>query len=506
MRRVKWLRMTLLRRIVFFLVTFAAALALQLMISYYQTNYVLGPLEERSENIQTISQFLNDVEECMTALENYRWDYGDTASLIETVQTRVSRSATYLEQIDVDLRVVSEEQYLLANAAKTTYQALRLTVDSIIMELEDNQSARASELYYGSAERCGLYLRQYTQRLLEQACFDNQDAHNRLTRLNTRLEQIQAVVILLCVATGVMLVVTLMRLLKAVAALAQSSQAISQGYFDIPDLDDSRNDETGHMAKAFNEMKRSTKRKVELLNEKRAMEAALHAKEVEALELQNLMEREKLQQLRSQINPHFLFNTLNVIMYTSQQEKAEKTYSLIGSLSRLFRYALGSNDSQVPLLREVQIVDDFYALYRARFGDRLRLKWHISAEVALPDVLVPSFILQPLVENSFKHGLGPKEEGGCVDIYIQEEGDLLKIDVSDDGIGMSPETLAALQNNLKSPPTTGEHIGVYNVAARLRLWGEEYGMDIRSEQGKGTSAVLRLPLVLPWEEEDETDD
>lgn len=341
---------------------------------------------------------------------------------------------------------------------------------------------------------------------MEQACFDNQGAHNKLIRLNEGLKQAQVLVVAACIATGTMLVVTLAGLLRAVSALAQASQDISLGRFNTPDLDESKDDETGHMAKAFNEMKRSTKRQVELLNEKNIMEGKFHAKEKEALELQTLMEREKLQQLRSQINPHFLFNTLNVIMYTSQKEGAEQTYALIGSLSRLFRYALGSNESQVALVREVRIVDDFYALYKARFGDRLRMCWHISPEVDLPDTLVPSFILQPLVENAFKHGLAPKEEGGCVDIYIQEEDEVLKIAVCDDGAGMSQQTLEALRGNLQNPPTTGEHIGVYNVAARLRLWGKEYGIDIQSEQGKGTSAVLRLPRVLSWEEEGEADD
>ena len=71
---------------------------------------------------------------------------------------------------------------------------------------------------------------------------------------------------------------------------------------------------------------------------------------------------------------------------------------------------------------------------------------------------------------------------------------------------MSPETLEAVRDNLKNPPTTGEHIGIYNVAARLRLWGEEYGMDIQSEPGKRTAASLRLPLVLPWDEEGDADD
>lgn len=501
MRRVKWPGMTLLGRIALFMAAFSAAIALQIGIDYYQTAYVLNPLEERSESIQTISRFLNDVEACITALENYRWDYGDTESLLATVQTSRERSAAHLACIDTDLRVVSEEQYLLANAARTTYQTLDRTLESIVLELTSGRSSQASQLYYDSAEPCGAYLRQYTQQLLERACLDNQDAHTRLVRLNLTLNQARTVVVLMCVVTGVMLVTSLVRLLRAVSALSQASQAISRGEFDTPDLDEGPDDETGHMAKAFNEMKRSTKRQVELLEEKRVMEGVLHAKERETLELQNLMEREKLQQLRSQINPHFLFNTLNVILYTAQQEGASHTGALIGSLSRLFRYALGSNDSQVPLAREISIVDDFYALYRERFGERIRLCWHIDGSVDLPDTLVPSFILQPLVENAFKHGLAPKEEGGCVHVSIREVERTLEITVADDGVGMDPEALERLRAILQNPPTTGKHIGVYNVAARLRLRGEEYGLDIRSERGKGTAAVVRLPRILSWEED-----
>lgn len=501
MRRNKMPNMTLLGRIVLFLTAFAAAMVLQVGIGYYQTNYVLEPLEERSENIQTISQFLNELESCMAALENYRWDYGDAASLIETIQISTRRAASHLEGINGDLRAVGEEQYLLTNAALTTYRTLSATLEDIVRNLRMHRPALASDLYYKSAEPCGTYLRQYTQQLLERACFDSQDAYNQLTHLNENLKRAQNAMVLICIVIGSMLAGSLLRLLRAVAALVQASQAISRGEFDTPDLCESQDDEIGRMAIAFNEMKRSTKRQMELLTEKRAMEEKLYAKELEALELQRLMEREKLQQLRSQINPHFLFNTLNVILYTSQQEQAGRTYDLINSLSRLFRYALGSNESQVPLIREVQIVDDFYALYRARFQDRLRMCWHIGPEVDLPDVLVPSFLLQPLVENAFKHGLAPKEEGGCVDITIRARDNMLIISVADDGVGMSPETLAALRDHLRQPPTTGEHIGVYNVAARLRLRGEAYGLDIQSRQGKGTTAVIHLPLVLPWNED-----
>lgn len=108
------------------------------------------------------------------------------------------------------------------------------------------------------------------------------------------------------------------------------------------------------------------------------MERELHRQKTEALELQNRMERSRLQQLRSQIDPHFLFNTLNVILQTAGQEKAYRTQALITALSHLLRYSLMSNDEQVPLAREVRIVDEYYSIYHVRFGDRVKMVWRIS--------------------------------------------------------------------------------------------------------------------------------
>lgn len=492
--------MTLLSRIVLFLTAFGAALLLQMGIGTYQTQYVMEPMEQRTDGIQAISQFLNDVEGCMTALEDYRWDYGDTAALISTLRQNQNASERHLVDIPADINQVSEEHYLLANAALTTYETLTVTMDDIVDKLLSGESDVASQLYYERAKPCGTYLRQYTQQLLERAILDYQDTYTSLMVLNERLNQIQTLMILLCVLLGGVVIISLFRLLRSVMQMARASQAISRGEFDTPDVDETQRDEIGHMARAFNEMKRSMKQQVQLLEEKNEMERALFRKENEALELQNLMEREKLQQLRSQINPHFLFNTLNVIVYTAQQEGAERTRRLIDSLSKLFRYALGSNEAQVPLAREIHIVDEFYSLYYARFRERIRLKWHISPDVDLTETMVPSFILQPLVENAFQHGLAPKEEGGCVEIAIQARNGVLNIQVADDGVGMTRQALQALRENLRNPPTTGEHIGVYNVAARLRLWGEEYGLDIQSESGRGTVAAVRLPLVMMDEE------
>ena len=247
---------------------------------------------------------------------------------------------------------------------------------------------------------------------------------------------------------------------------------------------------------------------VNTLREKNEMEQALHQQETQALELQNRMERSRMQQLRSQIDPHFLFNTLNVILQTAGQEKAYRTQALITALSHLLRYSLMSNDEQVPLAREVRIVDEYYSIYHVRFGDRVKMRWCISDSIDLTETMVPSFILQPIVENAFKHGIAPKEEGGAVRIRItplREQG-LLRISVCDNGLGIEPEQLARLQAGLAAPGDRWEHIGVYNVAARLRLLDKRCRFEVRSHPGRGTAVSLYLPLVELTEEEDLDDD
>ncbi len=494
---------SLLNQVIFLVLVFLTIVLIQMGLSRYQTRNVILPQQERTEQIRTISQFLNNVEGCMRELENFRWDYGDVQALTDQVTRYQQESALLLEDIDVTLNGENEEQYLLANAAATTYGTFTELIDRILSLLHSGDQDGASDLYYSKAEPCGGYMRQYTQELLECTIRDSHSAYNRLSLLSDRVSRSQTVIFVFCGIACFAMMVSLFTLLKSVRQMAQASQSISQGDLNIPDVDESRGDEIGHMAKAFNEMKHSMKRQVQVLEERNEMERALYKKQNETLELQNLMEQEKMQKLRSQINPHFLFNTLNVVLYTAQQEGAKKTQALLGSLGNLFRYSLASNASLVPLSREVRIVNEFYTLNKARFGDRINMRWEVSPEIDLTETLAPSFLIQPLVENAFRHGLAPKEEGGTAVIRMETEGDTLLVSVTDDGVGMRPEMLRELRKNLASPPDTGDHIGLYNVAARMKLRG--CSLEITSREGEGTQVALRLPLTMT-ESEEEPDD
>lgn len=495
----------LVARFSLFLLAFLLALFLQIGISRYQNVFILEPMKTSTDNVQVVSRFLNTIEESLDLLDSYRWDFGSPATLVGNQRRLMNDADEALSALKIGTDS-SHEQYFLTSAVNSTYKSYR----SLLVELNDllinGRDEDASALYYSDIEVCGGYLRQYAQELIETQIRDNSENHQRMMALNSNLDSIQNISVILCILIGSVLFSTIIRILGNVMAMARASQEIKKGNFDTPDVDESRRDEIGNLAIAFNDMKHSLKEQVHILEEKREMESTLYRKEKEALELQNHLEREKLQQLRNQINPHFLFNTLNVIKYKSHEEGAIATESLVSSLSRLFRYALQSNENECLLSREVRIVDEFYALTRARFGEKVSLVWSFSPDIDLTTTIVPSFILQPLVENAFKHGLGPKEDKGEVKVSIRKDEEFLRIEVADDGVGMSAEELGKLRSSLESPGSLGEHIGIYNVAARLRLLSSETEFCVESEKNKGTTIAMKLPLTVLEEEMEDCDD
>ena len=499
--------MTLKQRITLGLAAFLLALAVQIFLSFYQSGTVMQRLDDQMGQFNAISRFQGGVERGLTVLGDYRWEYGDADALLSGLDSAFSTTDAWLWRIDGSLETVSEEEYLLYSAVCTTYKSYTALVEQLEAAVRTGDDAGAARLYYDQVLPCGSYLRQYTQQLLNTAITDAQGSYTTVSALSDRVKWAQTVVVALCLALGCVMAFSVLTLLTPVQQMIGASREVTRGEFDSPDLPASRQPEMAQLTEAFNHMKHSMAEQVTTLREKNEMERELHRQKTEALELQNRMERSRMQQLRSQIDPHFLFNTLNVIQQTASTEKGYRTQALIMALSHLLRYSLMSNDEQVPLAREVRIVDEYYSIYHVRFGDRVRMRWCISDSLDLTETMVPSFILQPLVENSFKHGIAPKEEGGTVRIRIaplRAKG-LLRISVCDNGLGIEPEKLAQLQEGLASPRDRWEHIGVYNVAARLQLLDKRCRFVIRSRPGFGTAVSIYLPLVEIVEEEFEDD-
>jgi two-component system LytT family sensor kinase len=205
-------------------------------------------------------------------------------------------------------------------------------------------------------------------------------------------------------------------------------------------------------------------------------------------EQERLLLHARMEALQNQINPHFLFNTLNSISSLVRFDP-DMAREMIFKLATILRRLLSSGEAFAPLREEFEFIDNYLDIEVVRFGrDKLRVVKEFDP--ASLDVVVPSMLLQPLVENSIKHGLGPKVEGGSIFLRSRVNDSRLIIEVEDDGVGMGGAQLE------ESSSWAGMGIGMANISERLQvLYGDTARMTIDSHEGKGTLIRIRLPLV-----------
>ena len=205
-------------------------------------------------------------------------------------------------------------------------------------------------------------------------------------------------------------------------------------------------------------------------------------------EQERLLLHARMEALQNQINPHFLFNTLNSISSLVRFDP-DMARDVIFKLATILRRLLNTSEAFAPLREEFEFIDNYLDIEVVRFG---RDKLHVVKELdpASLDVVVPSMLLQPLVENSIKHGLAPKVEGGSIFLRSRVANSRLIIEVEDDGVGMGSAQLE------ESSSWAGMGIGMANISERLQvLYGDTARMTIDSHEGKGTLIRIRLPLL-----------
>ncbi len=197
--------------------------------------------------------------------------------------------------------------------------------------------------------------------------------------------------------------------------------------------------------------------------------------------------------LKSQINPHFLFNTLNSIstLIHSSKDQARK---VITQLSDIFRYALESHTGKmVKLFHEIDFIENYIRIQQVRFGDRLKFEMHV--DVSCLDLSIPPMILQPLVENSVKYGIGPKEEGGTIDLVIKKLTGQVYFEVKDNGLGIHAK---------KVMDGSVGGVGMKNTDLRLKnYYGPEAGLQVRASEN-GYSVSFSIPFLESMEEIEQT--
>jgi two-component system LytT family sensor kinase len=201
---------------------------------------------------------------------------------------------------------------------------------------------------------------------------------------------------------------------------------------------------------------------------------------------QQLLLKARMDALSSQINPHFLFNTLNTVSALIRIDP-DGARGVVLKLSNILRRLLRKHETFVPLREELQFIDDYLDIEVARFGkDNLDIVKHVDD--ASMEAFVPSMLLQPVVENCLKHGLAPKLGGGKIELRTNNRNGRLHIEIEDNGVGISEEKL---------PHVYVEGIGLSNVRERLRvLYGTDFGLEIQSRPGQGTVIRIDIPELV----------
>lgn len=215
----------------------------------------------------------------------------------------------------------------------------------------------------------------------------------------------------------------------------------------------------------------------------------------------------ELNALKMQIQPHYLYNTLDVIRMTALDQEDEKTAELLECLAHQLRYVMGEHNERIRLRDELQMLREYFVIMKVRYEGRINLHIQISNEDL--DLYILKMLLQPVVENAIKHGLREKNGEGSVAIRVSRNEDILEIVVMDDGIGMEEDQVRQMQETLDVPEIgyIGEDghvsIGMKNVYDRIKLnCGKEYGFRIESVKGMGTIVSYRLPI---WEEPEDVE-
>lgn len=422
-----------------------------------------------------ITSFLTAFSEENVCLEAYIRPGQDTESdYLESTQ----KTDRCLTELTPDWHNGFQAENALKRSISNAMEHYRAS-QAILLTLDRNTPEFISQ--YLSLKSQSAYIDGYAREMLYIRMAQGNAQYREMEARNARgLQSFLLYMLLSSLSLAFMLLLFARSILHPLTDLSKAAEEIGAGRYDAPPLTVQGHDELGTTSRAFNLMQVEIRHTIQRLEHQSEMEKHLRETEMLAAQMQQALQDGRFAQLQSQINPHFLFNTLSTIAALAREEGAPLSEDLILRLSRFFRYSLESDEKLVTLAREIQLLRDYMELQETRYGDRIRME--ILSDPSLEQLLVPKFILQPLVENAILHGLKACSGGGQIRVRTRRSRRGVIITVTDNGCGF----------DTKQPRTTGAHrsVGLENIAERMQL--TKGRLDIFSIPGVGTCARITV--------------
>ena len=469
-------------------------------------------------SVLEVNRILNEIARCEraqdamqeeeTALQRYvRAQSGENLSRLQEACSTASEAITGLP---FSWEEIGEERYAITWRIRNSYRSYAQHRENICALLEATGSEIDGGLPFEDDEEAVTrlyavydmqnYLKEYMQSLSQLTVDYASAVYGRQYPVLQMIPVVQvtlsAVLILVAFSLARLFSETIV---SPIRQMASASRSISGGNMEVPRIEVENRDEVGELVQAFNRMNEATRQNLLTMEENQRLMEQLHQEEMETAEAVKRLESARMDLLQSQIKPHFLFNTLNTISGMAELEDAEKTDSMIRSLSHLFRYNLHTSDQFVSLQQELDVARDYLYLQQMRFGERVT--YEIRTELQDDDdltgadsIMIPAFVLQPLVENAVIHGISKKEQGGKIDILARQKDSELYLRVRDTGAGIEEDVLAGMMAKLEGKPSDAHvGIGIGNLYERIRRLYGEGRMKISSKPGVETVAEIIIP-------------
>ena len=302
---------------------------------------------------------------------------------------------------------------------------------------------------------------------------------------DTLQDQIRRFMVVCSVLIGVLIIVVAVSavmivsgIIQPISQLNQATEKIAQGDFNARAQADSE-DEVAELAVSFNKMAGSMQSLIDKVKED-----------------ERKMRKADLRLLQEQIQPHFLYNTLDTIVWLIESNEPDEAVTMVVTLSDFFREILSKGKEFISIKEEEKHISSYLQIQEMRYRDIL--EYDIQLDQVIYKYQILKLTLQPVVENALYHGIKYKRAKGCIHIHGEKEGDIIRLTVRDDGVGMDEEELEQLRQQIEKPcQETEKGFGLANVNERIHMYfGPEYGMKIQSQKGKGTTVEIVIPAIL----------
>lgn len=443
----------------------------------YQDNLSLNRLSEALTEVQdSMTEYLSS--KTSESLEEYYRDAQDFSDLAEGLDDNIT-DLTF-SRMERNIRYMS--QNYLEEVAQT-------------IEAKRGRNVEKYRTYYESSTRLYKEIDEYIKSLNIELFAVNSGNYLLLLKAFRRLEVVGVIVMTLVMIGNVIIITNFVKtMILPLKNLAESADEVSEGNFDATIPPAMYHDEVGIVINAFGKMVVSIKDYIEKLKESMAHERYMQEKE---LIMEANLKDAQLKYLQAQINPHFLFNTLNAGAQLAMMEGADRTYEYVQTVADFFRYNVQSQKRDVTIRDEVTLVDNYIQILNVRFsGD---IGYEKQVDERLLDLVMPSMILQPIVENAVNHGIREMAGAGRITLKVYRKDDSVCISISDNGKGISQETIDQLLNGSFSHTEDSydnNGIGMDNVISRVRIFAEDDdAINIISHgENKGCEVVIILPM------------